>query len=432
MNCKDIKEKMWDYLSNHNVPQEFKEHLAHCPACSAEFEQLQHLIQTLKPKVKACASDHFTNNIIKKINREDQKMKTKIPFYLKVAAVAMLLLTTSLFLMFFNVDSKYQASATPAGRILAESIVALSQSKSMRIEMKIRTLKGDNFELIGADYGFVKHHIKVEFSTPKKWSIEKPGRTVICDGTNQYLKMQSVDYIIKGAINAGFVQWLNILLTPEKILEIEKERSEKNESNYTLKETKDQFILTVYAAAQGDYTNDYLKNKSVWDSDNKRIFYFDKNTHKLQLFELYIIKDEKEILMMKTTAIKYDEIFDAKDFDVQIFGNTEIKNAEELIPKADENLKTKTPEEITRYFFETCATNDWENAEKVFPYIDSKVKEYLGGLEIMEIGKAFKSGKYSGYFVPYTIKLKSGHTKKHNLAIRNDNSEKMWTVDGGI
>lgn len=431
MNCKEIKEKMWDCLLEDNLPQEMEEHFKHCPNCRTEFEQLQQFIQSLKPKIKISASDNFVNNTIEKLNMEDKKMKKKIPLWTKTIAAVMLILLFG-FAVFFSANPTQKMSASPANQIFAKSLITLSQSKSMRVELKIRTLKRDNFDLIGTDYGFVKHSIKVKFSNPKKWRIEKSGRTVVCDGKNQYLNIQNREFILKADTNAGFVGWLSIFFTPDKILEIEKERSEKQKSNYTVKETKDQLVLTVYSQAQGDFTNDYLKNSSVMESDNKRIFYFDKKTHQLLSFKLYVIKDKKEILVMKTTDIQYDEMFDAKDFDVQNFGDKKIRNSEDLNTQVDEEIKNKTPEEIAHYFFESCAANEWENVEKVYPYLDAGTKDYLGGLQIIEIGQSFKSGRYSGFFVPYTIKLKSGHTKKHKLAIRNDNPEKMWRVDGGI
>ena len=429
MNCKETQKVMIDYLFNDNIVQEFKNHLEHCPTCCKEFEQMKYVVQKLKPNIEIKTSSNFINNTIQKLNMEDKKMKKKIPFWSKVAAAILLgVAVTSLFTVFSDRNTNNNVSACPANQIFAQSLIALSKSKSMCIEMKIRTLEGDNFELIGTKYGFVKHKIKVEFSSPKKWVIQKPKRTVVCDGKNQYLDIQIFDFVIKGDVNCGFVGWLQILLTPEKILEIEKEQSEKYKSNYTVKETKKQLILTVYNKAQGDYTNDYLKNSSIWDSDNKRVFCFDKKTHQLLSFKLYIIENNKETLVMKTTKITFNEDY----FDASILSNKPIKDAEDFTPKQDEEIKNKTPEEIARYFFEACAANDWKKVEVVDPYINSKMKEHLGGLQIVEIGKSFKSGSYRGYFVPYTIKLKSGHTKKHNLAVRNDNPEKIWTIDGGI
>ena len=398
----------------------------------SEIKEMNQIIQTIKPKIKVRASNHFTSNIINKLNLEDKKMKKQIPFYMKIAVLIILLLSISLFSIFFTTRSYSVVSASPANQIFAESIIALSKNRSMYIEMKIRTLKGDNFELIGTEYDFVKHRIKVEYTNPQKWFIEKTWRRVLFDGKNSYLDVKKRDFIIKVEGNAGFIGWLQILFTPEKILEIEKERSEKDRSNYRVEETKEKIILTVYSKAQGDFTNDYMKNSSVTESDNKRVFCFDKKTHQLLSFELYIIENQKETLIMKTTKIKYDVTFNAKDFEVQIFGNKEITNAEDLVPKVDEELRAKNPEEIVRYFFEACATCDWEKVEKVYPKMSSRMKKYLGELEIIEIGEPFQSGSYRGYFVPYTIKLKSGGIKKHNLAVRNDNPEEMWNIDGGI
>ena len=302
----------------------------------------------------------------------------------------------------------------------------------MRMELEIRALEGDNFDFIRKDFDFVKHQIKVEFS-PKKWMIEKPGRTVLFDGKNQYLYMQTSDYVIKGGANTGFVEWLHILLSPDKILEAEQQRAKKEEANYTIEETENQLILTSFASAKGDYTNDYLKNTSVTSSDNKRIFCFDKESHQLRSFELYIIDNQEEILMMKTTDIKYDETFDPQDFSVKKFGNKEIKDIKQLEPKADKELINKTPKEVAFYFFNACAKNDWKSAKKVapFPY-HPFLKPYFSDLEIIEIGEAFQSGTYPGYFVPYTVKLKSGDIKQNNLGLRNDNSEGMWQIDGGL
>ena len=430
MNCNDFKEKMYDYLLSDNLPQDFEKHLADCSDCSAEFEQLKQTVQTLKPKIKVCASNNFSHILLNKLKKEDQKMKKRIPFYMKVA-VFLVLIATSLFLVFFNTNSNYQVTARPVNQILTESIMKMLAAKSIRIEMEIRTLKDDNFELIGTEYDFVKHLIKVEFS-PQKWIIEKPGRTVLFDGTFKYLNIKKLDYVIKGGPYAGFVEWLSIFFTPDKILEIEKERAENEGSEYKVEESANQIVLTIYQKAQGDFTNDYLKDSSVEESDNKRIFYFDKKNYQLLAFELFVIENQKEILVMKTTKIKYDETFKAKDFTVKIFGNKAIESVETLVPAIDKDLKDKTPEEIARIFLEALGNKDWKTVEKIYPRCGKLFKRQFEELEIIEIGTSFKSGTYSGVFVPYSIKLKSGGIKSWNLALRNDNSQGMWMFDGGM
>ncbi|MHC4063858.1 MAG: hypothetical protein ACYSUI_05080, partial [Planctomycetota bacterium] len=64
--------------------------------------------------------------------------------------------------------------------------------------------------------------------------------------------------------------------------------------------------------------------------------------------------------------------------------------------------------------------------------VDRGLRSYLGGSEVISIGAPFQSGQYGGWFVPYEIKLRSGETKKHKLALRNDNPAHRYVVDGGI
>jgi hypothetical protein len=60
------------------------------------------------------------------------------------------------------------------------------------------------------------------------------------------------------------------------------------------------------------------------------------------------------------------------------------------------------------------------------------MKDYLGGLEVLELDEPFQSASYAGWFVPYKIKLRSGDIKQHNLALRNDNPAHRFQLDGGI
>jgi hypothetical protein len=84
------------------------------------------------------------------------------------------------------------------------------------------------------------------------------------------------------------------------------------------------------------------------------------------------------------------------------------------------------------------ANNDWKLVEETcgfFKNPSKKVKEekdFFGGLTVINIGEPFKSGLYPGEFVPYEIKFKNGEVKKMNLAVRNDNPNKVWIVDGGF
>jgi hypothetical protein len=187
------------------------------------------------------------------------------------------------------------------------------------------------------------------------------------------------------------------------------------------------------ARAEGDYTNDWLKNKSIDDSDHRRVYTFDAQTRLLEGLQVYIHTDSKDVLVFEITEIEYNVQLPSGLFTLTLPKEVvEFKQAQ-ILPD-NEKYEKMTPEEAARAFFLACAEENWEEMLKFWcmSAADQRIKEYLGGLKIISIGKAFKSGLYGGWFVPYEIQLKSGGVRKFNLAVRNDNPARRYVVDGGI
>lgn len=63
---------------------------------------------------------------------------------------------------------------------------------------------------------------------------------------------------------------------------------------------------------------------------------------------------------------------------------------------------------------------------------DNKFLNIYSSLKVVNIGKPYTSFWYMGVHVPYTIELKNGETKKHNLAIKRNQKNKKWYHDGGL
>ena len=145
-----------------------------------------------------------------------------------------------------------------------------------------------------------------------------------------------------------------------------------------------------------------------------------------------MVENNSEILVMRTAVVNYNDFSDFRFFSSKIFGRIAIKEISDLEPKVDKELKNKTPEEIARIFLEAFSRKDWETVGKIYPGCGKLFKKQFEGLELISIGTSFKSGKYAGVYVPYVIKLKNGYVKKWNLALRNDNAQKMWEFDGGM
>jgi hypothetical protein len=102
----------------------------------------------------------------------------------------------------------------------------------------------------------------------------------------------------------------------------------------------------------------------------------------------------------------------------------------------DAKSSAMTADQVARAFFEACGREDWDGVAKFWPPgappLEQRFKDYLGGLQIVSLGKPFQKTPYPGTYVPYEIRFKNGDVKKFNLAVRQDNPARRWFFDGGL
>ena len=60
----------------------------------------------------------------------------------------------------------------------------------------------------------------------------------------------------------------------------------------------------------------------------------------------------------------------------------------------NEKYASMTAEQAARAFFEACGKGDWDEVAKFVSPLTEQMKAYLGGLEIVSLGKAFTSEPY--------------------------------------
>ncbi len=448
MNCTKIKEKMADLFDDSVSPEikdEFFNHFRDCPDCRLLYEEMSASIKELQPRININAGMGLQNRILDKAiqtgkpyqSRSGRILPMLTPALKKVAAIAALLALGFLIIPFLNRPGWIQNKASATNTLLERSISALADVKSVYMEFNVRTSEGDNFEYIDMKAGFVGHKLWKVFGNPSKWRIEKPGRTVVMDGLNQYMYMNGPGGLaLKAGADAGFVNWMQILLDPAKILQKEKDLASGSNAKYNIEDKGNTIILTVEAKALGDFRNTFALNTSVPESNNRRIYTFDKATNLLKSFEVYINSSGEEIQVIQLKTIKYNEPVDEALFTINLPSNITWLPVNDMIKNT--GIKVTTSEEAAKHFFIACQKEDWETVGQLipgfkdFPELEKAVKEQYGGLTIISIGRSFKSGRYVGEFVPYTVKCKNGYVKTFTLSLRCDNSEKKWVVDGGF
>lgn len=377
------------------------------------------------PKIKPSAPLSLKKNVINKIKMERKEMK-KVTLK-KLSAVAAIFIALMMLPVVFSTNSEAKA----AMRLLGESIDKSDNLKTMVIKFLMLTTPNENFISIREDGSMTEHTFTVSFDNPNKWRLEKSGRTAMFDGVNSYMWGNVNTHTIKVMSNEHYVflEDFEQFLEPQKILRNEQQLAKNDGSEITMTETKNQIMLTVTSKAKGDFTNDYSKNSSIVESDNKRIYTFDKETKLLQALTIQIFYNNKYHTVLETTSILYD---------VPIDMNKLVERPEgewmsiDKGPSKNAALTGVTSKEAAKLIFTALANKNIKPIKEALTYYDEKtIKEYYG-LELLEIGDSFKSGLYAGEFVPYKIKFANGKTYKGNLALRNDNQNKIWVVDGGF
>jgi len=190
-------------------------------------------------------------------------------------------------------------------------------------------------------------------------------------------------------------------------------------------------IVTIMAKS-GVPDNDYGRNNFIGTADTRRVYRFDAASGLLEAVEIYLVRPSGEVKIFDLSQIDYNQPIDPNTWKLEL--PADVSWAQLEPPKLPDNEKyaSMTAEQAAHAFFEACSREDWNEVGKFMSPVTADLRKYLGGLEIISLGKSFTSQAYVGRYVPYEIKLKTGDVKKHNLAIRKDNPADRWQVDGGI
>jgi len=357
----------------------------------------------------------------------------------KLAAAATIIVAVVVSITVFNKSVPTVIPTASAAQILSEAAQAVSNLRSVHIKAQMRTDPYDNFASIDVNRGLVQVELwkQIDNNGITRWRYEKPGRVMVTEGENWdnsvlYVKDK---FASKWKGPGGSVGMLKQLLDVDKVLDSEIQRAQKQGSELTTKtDGKNKLVVIIDANAQGDFANDWSKNKYITTSNNRRIYRFDDKTKLLEGLEIYIYPSEKrKVLVFEVRQIEYNIDIDPKLFTLKIPKDTIWDLQPEILPD-NAKYERMSPKESATAFFEACSQEDWNEFLKFWSMsaVREDIKQYYGRLQIISIGEPFKSGQYPGWFVPYEIKLKSGKIKKWNLAVRNDNPAKRWVVDGGF
>lgn len=422
MNCNDFKEKVVDLFDkdiNMQAQAQLREHMANCHDCKAYYDELRKTFNILQPL--------DTANI----------RKTKITHRLWRYAVAV-----AIFLFGFVIGWNHLFS-TPAVAddakltFLQQSIQSVQNVGSFQMEVYARTTQQENFATFDPTMPFVKIDIKLLRQNDFLfYRVEKAnGRTVVSDGRNQYMWIPNVLYL-KGSQESDFLEHFANLIFPERLLTIQKSAIKlSNENKMTQVESDSTIVLTVDGVEKNSDLRQLFETGKM---DDCRLIVentFTKNDGLLRFVKLWVIKDGKKILLLHIDNIRYNVMLNKGEITrLPTAEWTDITEQRATSSNRLKQLQNETPQQAAKRILNAIIADKDSQAAEALIYYKSILPQLIHKLKGCKVSafETRKDSSYVGVYVFYTLTTPEGNREKRHIAIRNDNEQHIWIVDGGL
>lgn len=422
MNCNDFKEKVVDLFDKDidmQAQAQLREHMANCHDCKVYYDDLRKTFNILQPL--------DTANI----------RKTKITHRLWRYAAAV-----AIFLFGFVIGWNHLFS-TPAVAddakltFLQQSIQSVQNVGSFQMEVYARTTQQENFATFDPTMPFVKIDIKLLRQNDFLfYRVEKAnGRTVVSDGRNQYMWIPNVLYL-KGSQESDFLEHFANLIFPERLLTIQKSAIKlSNENKMTQVESDSTIVLTVDGVEKNSDLRQLFETGKM---DDCRLIVentFTKNDGLLRFVKLWVIKDGKKILLLYIDNIRYNVMLNKGEITrLPTAEWTDITEQRATSSNRLKQLQNETPQQAAKRILNAIIADKDSQAAEALIYYKSILPQLIHKLKGCKVSafETRKDSSYVGVYVFYTLTTPEGNREKRHIAIRNDNEQHIWIVDGGL
>ena len=422
MNCNDFKEKVVDLFDKDidmQAQAQLREHMANCHDCKVYYDDLRKTFNILQPL--------DTANI----------RKTKITHRLWRYAAAV-----AIFLFGFVIGWNHLFS-TPAVAddakltFLQQSIQSVQNVGSFQMEVYARTTQQENFATFDPAMPFVKIDIKLLRQNDFLfYRVEKAnGRTVVSDGRNQYMWIPNVLYL-KGSQESDFLEHFANLIFPERLLTIQKSAIKlSNENKMTQVESDSTIVLTVDGVEKNSDLRQLFETGKM---DDCRLIVentFTKNDGLLRFVKLWVIKDGKKNLLLHIDNIRYNVMLNKGEITrLPTAKWTDITEQRATSSNRLKQLQNETPQQAAKRILNAIIADKDSQAAEALIYYKSILPQLIHKLKGCKVSafETRKDSSYVGVYVFYTLTTPEGNREKRHIAIRNDNEQHIWIVDGGL
>jgi DNA-directed RNA polymerase specialized sigma24 family protein len=162
---------------------------------------------------------------------------------------------------------------------------------------------------------------------------------------------------------------------------------------------------------------------------------FTKNDGLLRFVKLWVIKDGKKTLLLHIDNIRYNVMLCKADITrLPAAEWTDVAQQQPTSGSRLELLQNETAQQAAERILNAIIAGDESQATEaliyhktVFPQLTKKLK----GCKVSAF-EARKDSSYAGVYVLYTLTTPDGKQEKRHIALRNDNEQHIWILDGGL
>ena len=398
--------------------------------------QSEQIIQMLTPKVEVKPSPDMRERILQAAEQaaaQPKRKKSRMGYWLGAISSAAAVIVVAITL---TLNSPVYA----ARKYFSGAIMAASDIKSMVMKLSVRTKPDEPIDYLNPSLDFIPATVKVIYGEPMLWSMEKKdGRNVLCNGDGYlYEWIGGKDGRIgwKKSTNGVIDSDLAAFLDPRLLLEAERRTAERNKgTKYQVIDNGELVVVTAMTTAQGDFSeSEYSLNTSLAEASTVRVYSFAKSSGELVQMRIDIVVEGKPITVIESESISYNEPLTAETLSDKDLSQIDFQSMD-IAVAASSPLVGISADEAAKIILK--AMNEWDmeilnTAMAPYKSLIDKLEPMYKGLEVKSIEKAVKSGLYPGRFVKCKVVLPNGKKETLTLALRNDNKEKVWLVDGGL
>lgn len=380
--------------------------------------------QLLRPQVRPTAPGDMNQRVWQQIKQQEQMKKR---FFRRMAAAAAVVIGLGVSLPIILISG---ANAAPK-KWLAESIERQVEVQNCRVEFAVRTQPNENFATIDPSADFVQGSFVRSLEAPYRWRMGyEQGRTAVFTGDSVFVWLNGtpLGFCGNADLQGGVLEPFSVLLEPTQMLRNELSVLERKASEATMTEQNGLVTLVVETPAEGNFKNPYMLNTSVGESYSRRTYLFDQQSKLLTAFTIEIIDRGTWVKVIQSQQVAYNQPLEASLWRVP----TDRTWRDMQASYANDRLSNVSAQKAVELILEAMGRSNTAPVNEALRFYDEQMIVHLFGLKVLSVGEPFSSGSYCGVFVPCRVKLKDGTIKEYQLAMRNDNPNKVWTLDGGI